>query len=182
MTITDTQARPVPFRDRTSFSRNEISDCTFGRGEFEGYPRLPKGRMRLIDSVSYITATGGEHGQGYAEATFAIRPNLWFFEDHFDGDPVMPGWLMADGLLQLTGFFAGWLDHKGKGRARSSNGVKWLSEVVPTSRLLRSRIDVISVQKDRRSEVVIATASGVLYCDDVKACTAQELKATILPL
>ena len=37
-------------------------------------------------------------------AEFDISPDLWFFECHFPGNPIMPGCLGLDGLWQLTGF------------------------------------------------------------------------------
>ena len=37
-----------------------------------------------------------------------ITPELWFFDCHFPGDPVMPGCLGLDAMWQLVGFFLGW--------------------------------------------------------------------------
>ena len=34
-----------------------------------------------------------------------ITEDLWFFDCHFIGDPVMPGCLGLDALWQLVGFF-----------------------------------------------------------------------------
>ena len=62
---------------------------------------------------------------------FDIKPDLWFFACHFQGDPVMPGCLGLDALWQLTGFFLGWLGEPGKGRALGVGEVKLTGMVTP---------------------------------------------------
>ena len=42
-----------------------------------------------------------------------ITPDLWFFDCHFPGNPIMPGCLGLDGLWQLTGFNLGCVAGKG---------------------------------------------------------------------
>ena len=46
-----------------------------------------------------------------------MRPDLWFFACHFQGDPVMPGCLGLDAMWQLIGFYLTWLRLPGRGRA-----------------------------------------------------------------
>jgi 3-hydroxyacyl-[acyl-carrier protein] dehydratase/trans-2-decenoyl-[acyl-carrier protein] isomerase len=36
-------------------------------------------------------------------AELDINPDLWFFDCHFQGDPVMPGCLGLDAMWQLVG-------------------------------------------------------------------------------
>ena len=45
--------------------------------------------------------------QGRAQAELDIKPDLWFFDCHFEGDPVMPGCLGLDAMWQLVGFLPG---------------------------------------------------------------------------
>ena len=71
----------------------------------------------MFDRVTEINEEGGCYGKGYVEAEFDIKPDLWFFDCHFQGDPVMPGCLGLDALWQLTGFFLGWSGASGVGRA-----------------------------------------------------------------
>ena len=49
------------------------------------------------------------NGKGEIIAELDIRPDLWFFDCHFPGDPVMPGCLGLDAMWQLVGFFLGGL-------------------------------------------------------------------------
>ena len=57
-------------------------------------------------------------------AEFDITPDLWFFECHFPGNPIMPGCLGLDGLWQLTGFNLGWRGWQGRGYALGVGEVK----------------------------------------------------------
>ena len=94
---------------QSSFSYEEILAC--GRGELfgPGNAQLPLPPMLMFDRITQIAEEGGEHGKGLVRAELDVRPDLWFFDCHFKGDPVMPGCLGLDALWQLTGFFLGWL-------------------------------------------------------------------------
>jgi 3-hydroxymyristoyl/3-hydroxydecanoyl-(acyl carrier protein) dehydratase len=38
----------------------------------------------------------------------------WVFDSHFSEDPVMPGTMLIQGLLQLAGFFGAYAGERGK--------------------------------------------------------------------
>lgn len=61
-------------------------------------PRLAGGRLGLVDRVSFLPG-GGETGQGYAYARRMVDPGDWFFPFHFYGDPVMPGSLGVEAVM-----------------------------------------------------------------------------------
>lgn len=63
-------------------------------------PRLPQGKLLLLDRVTVIDADGGPWGRGYLRAEVDISPSDWFFEGHFYNDPCMPGTLMFEASLQ----------------------------------------------------------------------------------
>ena len=90
-----------------------------GHGELFGADngRLPLPPMLMLDRIPYISAEGGAYDKGELRAELDIKPDLWFFDCHFEGDPVMPGCLGLDALWQLVGFHLVWLGHKGRGRA-----------------------------------------------------------------
>jgi len=58
-----------------------------------GNAKLPLPPMLMLDRISKITDTGGEFDKGEIIAELDINKDLWFFECHFRGDPVMPGCL-----------------------------------------------------------------------------------------
>ncbi len=81
-----------------------------GRGELfgPGNAQLPAPPMLMFDRIVTISTDGGNYGKGYIEAELDIRPDLWFFQCHFIGDPVMPGCLGLDAMWQMGGFYLGW--------------------------------------------------------------------------
>ncbi|GAA2509204.1 beta-ketoacyl synthase N-terminal-like domain-containing protein [Streptomyces longisporus] len=62
-------------------------------------PRLAGGHLDLVEWVDILPG-GGEHGQGYLRGHRSIRPDEWYFSCHFHRDPVMPGSLGVEALLQ----------------------------------------------------------------------------------
>lgn len=67
---------------------------------------LPAGAYRLLDHVDALLLDGGPHGQGTIMGSKMVDPADWFFAAHFHGDPVMPGSLGLDALIQLLQHWA----------------------------------------------------------------------------
>lgn len=124
----------IPENRQNSYNRAELELC--GTGDLFGSDtgKLPTGNMLMIDRIVEINNDGGLHGKGYIKAELDIKPDMWFFGCHFDGDPVMPGCLGLDALWQLSGFFLSWIGCKGKGRALGSGQVKFFGQVLPTAK------------------------------------------------
>ena len=95
---------------KESFTREELLACSRGELFGEGNSQLPAPNMLMMDRIVKINDNGGEHGKGEILAELDITPDLWFFDCHFPGDPVMPGCLGLDAMWQLVGFFLGWKD------------------------------------------------------------------------
>ena len=67
--------------------------------------RLGSGRLQLIDWVDLIP-DGGEHRAGYLRGYRRITPDEWYFSCHFHRDPVMPGSLGVEAILQAMQLYA----------------------------------------------------------------------------
>lgn len=130
---------------QNSYSREELLAC--GRGEMfgPGNAQLPLPPMLMFDRITRITEDGGVHGKGQIIAELDIRPDLWFFECHFQGDPVMPGCLGLDAMWQLIGFYLGWRGGPGRGRALGVGEVGFRGQVTPDKKLVTYRIDMSRV-------------------------------------
>lgn len=156
-----------------SYTHDEILKC--GLGELFGMDtaRLPTPNMLMLDRISSITATGGAYDKGEIFAELDIRPDLWFFDCHFPGDPVMPGCLGLDALWQLTGFFLAWSGYRGKGRALGVSEVKFTGQVLPTSRMVGYHIDIkrIMVRK-----LILIVSDGTVSVDGRQIYSATRLK------
>jgi len=147
---------------RSHFAYQDLLAC--GRGELfgPGNAQLPLPPMLMFDRIAEITESGGAHGKGGVRAEFDIKPELWFFDCHFKGDPVMPGCLGLDALWQLTGFFLGWLGLPGRGRALGVGEVKFSDQVLPSVKKVVYGIDVKRVF---RGKLNLAIADGWLEAD-----------------
>jgi len=125
-----------------SFTRDELLKS--GRGELYGpkNAQLPLPNMLMMDRIVHISDGGGAHGKGEIIAELDISPDLWFFECHFQGDPVMPGCLGLDAMWQLVGFYLCWMGGPGKGRALGVGEVKFKGQVLPTDKKVVYHLDL----------------------------------------
>lgn len=158
---------------RSSFSRDDLLACA--RGELFGpeNARLPLPNMLMIDRITHIDGDGGAHGKGRIVAEFDITPDLWFFQCHFETDPVMPGCLGLDALWQLLGFFLGWRGNPGRGRALGAGEVKFFGQVLPTAKTIRYEIEVKRLVERK---LVVGIGDGRVFVDDREIYSAQDLR------
>jgi len=141
-------AQPKPnILRKTSYSRTELLQCARGEMFGPGNAQLPLPPMLMVDRIVEITEDGGAHGKGHIVAELDITPDLWFFDCHFPGDPVMPGCLGLDAMWQLVGFFLAWAGGPGHGRALGAAQVSFAGQVTPANKLIRYRIDMRRVFK-----------------------------------
>ena len=169
-----TSAMPATTDDRpSSYDYEDLLAC--GRGELfgPGNAQLPLPPMLMFDRITAISEQGGEHGKGQIRAELDVKPDLWFFGCHFKGDPVMPGCLGLDALWQMLGFFLGWLDLPGKGRALAVGEVKFSGMVTPAAKLVEYGIEIKRVL---RSRLVLGVADGWLKVDGNPIYLAKDLK------
>jgi PfaB family protein len=69
-----------------------------------GNLHLPGEHFHLVDWVDLV-ADGGKHGRGYLYGHRVVRPDEWYFSCHFHRDPVMPGSLGVEAILQALRLF-----------------------------------------------------------------------------
>lgn len=164
------------FQPKDSYSYNELIDCAQGKLFGPGNCRLPMPPMLMFDEISHISAEGGEYGKGFIEAKYAINPDRWFFECHFDGDPVMPGCLGLDAMWQLTGFYLGWRGGKGLGRALGVGDVKFTDMVLPNAKLVTYKI---TIKRLVMRKLTMAVADGVTLVDGKEIYHAADMKVGV---
>jgi 3-hydroxyacyl-[acyl-carrier protein] dehydratase/trans-2-decenoyl-[acyl-carrier protein] isomerase len=158
---------------KSRMDKDDLLAC--GRGEMfgPGNAQLPVPPMLMIDRIVEITSEGGKHGKGFIHAELDINPDLWFFQCHFPGDPVMPGCLGLDAMWQLVGFFLAWSGGPGRGRALGVGEVKFSGQVSPKITRLTYRIDLkrVIIRK-----LVLGVADGVMEADGEPIYEAKDLR------
>ena len=156
-----------------SFSREQL--LASARGELFGPDsgRLPNDPMLMFDRITEIRQDGGTHGKGMVRAELDIHPDLWFFQCHFLGDPVMPGCLGLDAMWQLTGFFLTWIGAPGRGRALGSGEVKFFGQVLPTAKKITYNIHI---KRTINRSLILGIADGNVSVDGREIYSAEGLR------
>ena len=67
--------------------------------------RLAGGQMNFIDKVSIVEG-GGDGGVAYVHGERTVDASDWFFRYHFHQDPVMPGSLGVEAIIELLQTYA----------------------------------------------------------------------------
>ncbi|MFP4243891.1 MAG: 3-hydroxyacyl-[acyl-carrier-protein] dehydratase FabA [Ectothiorhodospira sp.] len=158
---------------QNSYERDELLQCGYGEMFGPGNAQLPVPNMLMMDRITHISDQGGAYDKGEMRAELDISPDLWFFDCHFPGDPVMPGCLGLDAMWQLVGFYLGWSGGPGKGRALGVGEVKFTGQVPPSVKEVRY---VIDVKRVIRRKLVLGIADGHVEADGTRIYTAKDMR------
>ena len=161
------------FNPKSSYAKDELVACGMGDLFGPGNAKLPIDNMLMLDRITEINSDGGKAGKGLNFAELDIHKDLWFFDCHFPGDPVMPGCLGLDAMWQLVGFFLGWRGNPGRGRALGSGEVKFTGQILPTSKLVTYKIEMKRVIERK---LVMGIADGFVSVDGREIYTATDLR------
>ena len=162
---------------KPNYTKEELLDCGHGNMFGIGNARLPLPPMLMFDRIIKINSDGGEFGKGEIVAEFDIDPSLWFFECHFEKDPVMPGCLGLDAMWQLVGFYLGWIGEPGRGRALGAASVKFAGEILQDTKKVEY---VISMKKVIKRGVVVGVGNGIVKADEKTIYHAEGLKVGLI--
>jgi 3-hydroxymyristoyl/3-hydroxydecanoyl-(acyl carrier protein) dehydratase len=153
---------------------------------FSGSLRLAGPMLRMIQRVTAFDPAGGGARLGWLRAEKDVDPNEWFFKAHFFQDPVQPGSLGLEALLQLLQFFmierglaegvtAARFEPVAIGRPMSW---KYRGQALPESRQIVTEIELAEIGRDQRG--VYAVAQGWLWVDGVRVYHATDLAMRIV--
>ena len=159
---------------KSSYKLEELIDCGKGKLFGPGNAKLPLPPMLMFDRISEISENKGAYKKGLVKAELDIKDNMWFFECHFNDDPVMPGCLGLDAMWQLVGFYLGWLGKPGKGRALGVNAVKFTGEVLKNIKMATYEIDMKRILT--KEGATVGLANGKLKADGKEIYSAENLK------
>jgi 3-hydroxymyristoyl/3-hydroxydecanoyl-(acyl carrier protein) dehydratase/malonyl CoA-acyl carrier protein transacylase len=156
-------ANQVGLRDEIAYQPDPAEQARTEAFDFPHSPPMPDERWRMIDRVDDLILDGGPRGLGFVRGQKAVNPEEWFFKAHFYQDPVIPGSLGLESLLQLLKALA--LRRWGAEKFVMMRGGRhaWLyrGQVIPTSR----NVTVTAVVTRRDDAARQLTADGVLTVD-----------------
>lgn len=156
-----------------SFSYDDLIKCGEGKLFGPGNAQLPLPPMLMFDRITHVSQEGGAFDKGLIQAELDVKPDLWFFECHFKGDPVMPGCLGLDAIWQLLGFYLGWTGAPGSGRALGLGELKLSGQVLPNVKLVKYTVDIKRVINRK---LVMGVGDGTVEADGEVIYQAKDLK------
>lgn len=160
-------------QQKSSYTYDDLIACAKGTLFGPGNAKLPLPPMLMFDRITHVSLEGGAFGKGELVAEFDIKPDLWFFQCHFEGDPVMPGCLGLDAVWQLLGFYLGWTGALGSGRALGVGEVKFTGQVLPEAKKVTYRLNIKRVINRK---LVLGIADGIVEVDGKVIYETTDLK------
>jgi 3-hydroxymyristoyl/3-hydroxydecanoyl-(acyl carrier protein) dehydratase/1-acyl-sn-glycerol-3-phosphate acyltransferase len=175
---------PVSDAQRALFERStDFSvDLTARPGRYcAGSLRLAEPFLLMIDRVTCFDPRGGAEGLGCLRAEKDVDAGEWFFKAHFYQDPVQPGSLGIEAMLQLlqfhmieTGMGDGVAHPRFEAIAVDREHVwKYRGQVVPENVLIGTTMEIVEVGEDERGRYALADTS--LWVDGKRIYEAKRL-------
>ncbi len=150
-----------------------------------GPARLAEPMLLMLDRVAHL-AGAGRDGLGLLRGEKDVDVNEWFFKAHFFQDPVQPGSLGIEALIQLLQFFmldtdmdAG-IDTPHFEPLMLDEPLTWKyrGQVTPKNSLITSLMEITEVGRDDRGPYVIG--AGSLWCDGLRIYQVENMGMRIV--
>lgn len=136
-------------------------------------PGLPAGRMHFLDEVS-VMQKGGRYGNGYLYAARPVDPRDWFYPCHFYQDPVMPGSLGVEAVLEAMRAYA-LSEGLGDGLRRphfappaGDRPMNWRYRGQITPRHKKMELEVHLKGVERSSSGIVLTGDASVWVDSLR--------------
>ena len=150
-------------------------------------PSLPGPMLLMLDRVTGYWPGEGEAGLGRLRAEKDVDASEWFFKAHFYRDPVWPGSLGIEAMIQLLQFYM--LErgmHQGMEAPRFEPLAvgrpmtwKYRGQVTPLRALVKVEVEITEQGRDERGPYAVAQAW--LWVDGLRIYHAKDLGMRIVP-
>ena len=148
---------------------------------FSGSATLARAPLLMMDRITDWRLTGGRFGCGRIRAEKEVTPGEWFFKAHFYQDPVQPGSLGLEALLQLlqahmllAGMAHGLAQPRFEPIASGDEAIwKYRGQVLPTNGKVTLLLDIVETETSPHR--IVTRAAGSLWVDGKKIYEAQKL-------
>jgi acyl transferase domain-containing protein/3-hydroxymyristoyl/3-hydroxydecanoyl-(acyl carrier protein) dehydratase len=151
-----------------------------------GSPRLAQPMLLMLDRVTHLVGEGAA-GLGIVRGQKHVYVSEWFFKAHFFQDPVQPGSLGVEALLQLLQFYL--LDTDlGCGVSGGhfepimlGAPLTWTyrGQVTPANKTITSVMEITDAGVDERGPYAVGT--GSLWCDGLRIYEVVNMGMRIVP-
>jgi 3-oxoacyl-(acyl-carrier-protein) synthase/3-hydroxymyristoyl/3-hydroxydecanoyl-(acyl carrier protein) dehydratase len=176
-------AQQVGVRDAKRYEPAQGEPIACRRVEFPPERPFPDTMLRMLDKVEMLSLDGGPNHLGFAEGKKIVRPEEWFFKAHFFQDPVCPGSLGLESLLQLLKLLAAekW-GAKSSSQFEANLGGKhrWIyrGQVIPTNKEVTVQAFIKSREEGTRP---LLTADGLLLVDGLPIYQMNDFTIRLIP-
>lgn len=145
-------------------SSKECQEQFYSEKSDKPYYRLSGGQLEFLDEVITVE-NGGKAGMGYVYANKRINPTDWFYSCHFKDDPVMPGSMGVEAIIEALKIF---VINSNLGAEFTSpyftNGVgsiswKYRAQIVQTNKQMSLEVHIKAIERNSNSIKVIADAN-----------------------
>lgn len=148
--------------------------------------RLPSPMLLMFDRVDGFWPEGGEAGLGRMRAVKDIDPDEWFFKAHFFQDPVQPGSLGIEAMLELLQFYMlevgmdeGIENPRFEPVALGTPMTwKYRGQVLHTNKQVHVTLDIL--ERDKEGPAPYVTASSSLWVDGMRIYEASPVGMRIV--
>ncbi len=138
---------------------------------FGGPLQLARAPLRMIDRLTGLWPTAGKLGLGRARAEKTIVTSEWFFRAHFYQDPVQPGSLGVEAIVQLAQLYivdqdlAAGIEHPHFEPVALDRLLTWKyrGQVVPGNQRVEVEVEVLEVRREEGRVTVVF--DGALWVD-----------------
>jgi len=164
------------FLERKEFSKEELIAFSYGRlvdDAPEEFTVLPTPPFLMVDRVLSVEKKGS---RGSLVAEKDVNLDAWFFQCHFQGDPVQPGCLGVDAVWQLLGFFIALNGGQGRGRALGCKEVSFEGQIRPHNSVVRYEVDVRRYVVVQNGAAALVVGSGNVLVDGELIYTIKDAK------
>ncbi|MCU7800014.1 MAG: hypothetical protein KZQ70_07675 [gamma proteobacterium symbiont of Lucinoma myriamae] len=156
----------------------ETKQSLFSTQADKPYYHLAGGVLNFLDQ-SLVVADGGKFGKGYVHSLKVIDETDWFYPCHFYKDPVMPGSLGVEAMIQSLQIFALQQD-LGKDLKNPRFGLvedeaKWTyrGQIIPDNEQMTLEVHIKEIRKTAgRVDIV---ADGNLWKDGLRIYSVESI-------
>lgn len=147
-----------------------------------GSLRLPEPMLLMIDEITGFWPEGGKAGKGRVRTLKYVDLSEWFFKAHFFQDPVQPGSLGIEAMIQAIQW---WMLHHDMGKGftkprfeplatQEDLSWKYRGQVIPKNKHIEVEIEILEVNDNT------VVAEGWLWVDGLRIYQAPRLAVRVV--